>query len=86
MGIDGVGCVRSIRDIGRRLLHGGVGVNGDRCPEGICCAEGKSGGDSVKDGCCGMKWVEDIPWNVPWLWCGDDEVCSGNQCQLLVKG
>ena len=44
------------------------------------------GEDSVKDGCCGIKRVEDIPWIVPWLWCGNDEVCSGNQCQLLVKG
>ena len=50
MGIDGVSCVRSMRDIGRRSLHGEVGVNGDRCPEGICCAEANFGEDSVKDG------------------------------------
>ena len=51
----------------RRSPHCGVGVTGDRCPEGRCGAKAKGGKDAVKGMCCDVERVEDIPRNVPWL-------------------
>ena len=61
MGVYGVGCVMGMRYVQRWSHRCVVGVNGDRCPEEICCAKTECNEDTVKNICCGIEWVEDEP-------------------------
>ena len=63
-----------------------VGFIVDCCSEGIYGSKVKGGEYALQSMCYDIERVKDSPWNVPWLGCSEYEVCSCDQCHLLVKG